>query len=230
DNLSYGSFAAQTFRSTATFTDAAQASLSIVADDTTVLSTMQFAGAGTVEGTVRDHSGNGLFGADVVLWANHFVYDGQNTCGLQNGYAARTRSDQSGHFAFKGVNVGIVSVSATQDFQGGAAGNRGEIKKAGDVVTLDIKFEDTTAGILKGKVFLPGSSSEAAGAGVEVAVEGPLPEVKATTNLDGEYEFPHILPEGYYTLTARDPVGGGLARLSVALKRQQDLVQNVHLK
>ena len=63
-----------------------------------------------------------------------------------------------------------------------------------------------------------------------MAVEGPLPEVKVTTDTSGHYEFPHILPEGYYKLTARDPVGGGLARLSVTLKRQEPLVQDVQLE
>ena len=63
-----------------------------------------------------------------------------------------------------------------------------------------------------------------------MAVEGPLPEVKVTTDADGHYEFPHILPEGYYKLTARDPVGGGLARTSVTLKRQQPLERDVQLK
>jgi hypothetical protein len=230
EDLSYGSFTAQALRSGTSFTDVTQASLSIVADDTTVLSTMRYAGAGAVEGTVRDHLGNPLFGADVVLHANHFVYDGATTCGLQNGYAARTRTDLQGHYKFAGVNVGVVSVSATQPFVTGSAGNRGQIAKAGDVATLDVKFDDTMAGILKGTVFRPGSPGVPVGEGVEVAVEGPLPEVKATTLADGTYEFPHILPAGYYQLTARDPVGGGLARLTVALKRQEDLVQDVHLK
>jgi Carboxypeptidase regulatory-like domain len=229
DNLSYGSFTAQALRSGATFTDVTRASLSIVADDTTVLSTMQYRGGGMVEGTVRDHLGNGLFGADVLLWANHFVYDGA-TCGLQNGYVAKTRTDLQGRYKFAGLNVGGVSVSATQPFVTGSAGNRGEIAKAGDVVTLDVKFDDTMAGILKGMVFLPGSGKQPVGEGVEVTVVGQLPEVKATTLADGTYEFPHILPEGYYVLTARDPVGGGQARLNVALKRQEDLVLDVHLK
>jgi hypothetical protein len=228
-NLSYGQFSAKAIRSTSTFTDVAQGSLSIVADDTTVLTTMRFAGAGTVQGTVRDPATSPVFGADVLLYAQRFVYDGASSCGLQYGYAGRARTGLDGTYGFKGINLGAVSVSATQDFFSSAVGNRGTLDEPGQVLTLDMAFADTTAGILSGTVFLPGDAGPA-GAGVEVAVEGPLPEVKVTTDAEGHFEFAHILPEGYYTLTARDPVGGGLARLSVTLKRQQDLQKDVTLK
>jgi hypothetical protein len=228
-NISYGTLTAQAVRSTATFTDVARGSLSIQADGTTVLTTMSFAGAGVVEGTVRDSLGNPVHGADVALSSNHMVMDGFSACGLQYGQSAATRTGLDGRFRFAGVNLGPVAVSAKQAFFGsGAIGNKGTLVSPGQTLTLDMAFADTTAGVLSGDVLLPGG--EPAGAGIEVAVEGPLPEVVVPTDADGHYEFPHILPEGYYKLTAIDRVGGGLARLNVALKRQQDLSQDVQLK
>jgi hypothetical protein len=228
-NVSYGSLTAQAVRSTATSTDAARGSLSIQADGETVLTTMSFAGAGVVEGTVRDSAGSPVHGADVSLWSNRFENDGATVCGLKPGFSAGARTGLDGKFRFAGTNVGPVSVSAQQDFLGSAAiGNKGTLTSAGQTLVLDMKFDDTTAGVLSGSVYLPGEAL--AGAGVQVALEGPLPEVTVTTDASGHYEFPHILPEGYYKLTARDPVGGGLARLDVTLKRQEDRTQNVQLK
>ena len=54
---------------------------------------------------------------------------------------------------------------------------------------------------------LPARRRAGPGRAIEVAVEGPLPEVKVTTDASGHYEFPHILPEGYYT--AHRPRPGG---------------------
>jgi protocatechuate 3,4-dioxygenase beta subunit len=228
-NLSYGHFYAKAIRSTASSSDVASGSLAIVADETTVLTSMRFAGVGRVEGTVRDATDAPVHGADVRLWARRFVYDGVNTCDLQYGYVGGGRTPVAGTYGFTGINLGPVSVSATQDFFGsGAAGNSGTLSEPGQALTLDMKFADTTAGVLSGNVLLPGGAPAAAG--IEVAVEGPLPEVKVATDAAGHYEFPHILPEGYYKLTARDPVGGGLARVSVTLKRQEPLSRDVQLK
>lgn len=228
-NLSYGHVYAKAIRSTAAFIDVANGSLAIAADDSTVLTTMRFAGAGRVEGTVRDALDAPVHGADVTLFAVRFEYDGANVCDLRYGYASRTRSSLAGTYSLTGINLGQVSVSATQDFFGSAAvGNRGVLTEPGQSLTLDMKFADTTAGVLSGNVFLPGGAL--AGAGIEVTVEGPLPEVKVTTDASGHYEFPHILPEGYYKLTARDPVGGGLARVNVTLKRQEPLSRDVQLE
>ena len=131
ENVSYGSISAQAVRGTATFTDVARGTLAIQADGTTVLTTMSFAGAGRVEGTVRDTLGNPVHGADVALWSNRFESDGFSVCGLKPGFTAGVRTGLDGKFRFAGVNLGPVSVSAKQDFFGsGAIGNKGSADRA----------------------------------------------------------------------------------------------------
>ena len=150
-NLSYGRFYAKAIRSTATFTDVANGSLAIVADDTTVLTTMRFAGAGRVEGTVRD-----AFDAARARGRRHAVLArASSTTGLPSATSstatpAAPAPRSTARYSFAGINLGQVSVSATQDFLGsGAVGNAGQLSEPGQTLTLDMKFADTTAGVLE---------------------------------------------------------------------------------
>src|SRR6185436_10042333 len=87
----------------------------------------------------------------------------------------------------------------------------------------------TIAGRLSGTVTRPDGTT-AAGAGVEVTVSGPLPDIKALTNGAGEYAFPEILPQGRWVMTVRDPVAGGLAQDLIYLQAGQDATHDVRLR
>ena len=124
-SLSYGRFYAKAVRATATFIDVANGSLAIVADDTTVLTTMHFAGAGRVEGTVRDRRTPPC--------------TGRTSCSTRRASCTTGRASATSSTATPGAPVraswaptrspasfGPVSVSATQSFMGDATvGNGG---------------------------------------------------------------------------------------------------------
>lgn len=225
ENLSYGGFTARAVRSTATFVDVAEGSARVVADGATVMTTMRFPGAGTVKGTVSRPDSGRLSEIPITLKANRFDTE---YCTLVYGEAGKTWAGEDGSFSFLNVNLGPASVHATHPFLGSTA-NRGSLDEAGEALTLDLAYSDSMAGVLSGTVSLPDGTT--AGKGIEVMVEGPLPEVKVTTLPEGTYEFAEILPEGYYTLTARDPVGGGLFRSSsLALKVKEDKTFDFRLK
>jgi hypothetical protein len=69
-----------------------------------------------------------------------------------------------------------------------------------------------------------------AGAGVEVAAVGPLPEVIVTTDATSTFKFAKIFPEGTYTLTARDAATGGVRREQIYLRAGQDETRDLRLK
>ncbi len=196
-------------------------------DGTTGFATLQFAGSGTVKGTVVDPDGKPLGGVTVNLSAMHFVHD-ELDCGLQGGTAASTQTDIDGQFQFRGVNVGSVGVTATSEFYPTQVGALGTLQKDGGVVTFNLRMVNTIAGVLSGTVSLPDGTP--AGAGVEVTANGPLPDVTVRTDAQGKYHFAKIFPAGGYTVTASDPVTGGTARDSVSLPADKDIVHDFRLK
>ena len=147
------------------------------------------------------------FGADVALTSTYFFNDGSNTCGLIQGVSHRASTDQSGEFRFTGVNVGAVSVTASQPFFPTQVGQSGTLGANGQQVRFDLKLVNTISGELKGTVYLPDGVTPA-GAGVDVSATGPLPEVAVKTNDQGFYRFAKIFPEGTYSVTTRDSVTG----------------------
>src|SRR5262249_5559725 len=58
----------------------------------------------------------------------------------------------------------------------------------------------------------------------------PLPNVAVNTDANGFYKFAKIFPEGLYTLTATDPVSGGVTQMQVYLQASQDVTMNLRVK
>lgn len=229
DGRKVGSITVQAVRTGAGYTDVAQASASITRDGYTAFETLRFKGAGTVRGTVSTPPNVVITGGEVVLNSMAFEHD-FFTCGLVSKATHRANIDPSNNtFRFTGVNVGAVSVVATNPFAPSPVGASGTLTNHGGEVVFNLQFVDTTAGILSGVIYLPDGVTRA-GAGVEVTANGALPDVTVRTNAAGEFRFARIFPAGFYTLTARDPVTGGTNRDQVFLTAGQDLARNLRLK
>ena len=225
DDLSLGTVTAKAIRSGPAFVDVAQGSVTLFENsDDAVVGTLRFAGIGTVSGTATSPDGP-VHGAEVTLVSRRFDND---SCSLVRGVSHRVRTPLSGEYRFEGVNLGTVSVSATQEWAGKSAGKGGTLVTPGQELVLDVEFQDNIAGALSGTVLLPDGLTPA-GAGVEVTVQGPLPEVTVRTDGEGVYRFAEILPQGSWTLTARDPLSGGVASSRVSLRVAEAAVHNVRL-
>lgn len=209
------------------FTDVASGAATITADGSTGFAVLQFKGSGTVTGNVLNPDSTPSMGANVSLSSK--VYD-PSMCQLIGGNSQSVQTGASGTYTFKSVNLGPVSVTASQSFFPTAVGQQGTLLKNGDTVTLNpIQLVNTISGVLSGTVYLPDGVT-AAGAGVQVTVNGPLPNLTVNTDTNGFYKFAQILPAGLYTLTASDPVSGGVAQSMVYLSVSQDDTMNVRLE
>jgi PA14 domain-containing protein/chitobiase/beta-hexosaminidase-like protein/Big-like domain-containing protein/carboxypeptidase family protein len=229
DNVGLGGMAVQAIRTGAGAVDVASALASVTRDGEESFAVLRFNGSGTVVGKVLNPDDTPSFGADVALTSTYFFNDGAVTCGLTQGVSHRARTDQSGEFRFTGVNVGAVSVTASQPFFPTQVGQSGTLGANGQEVRFDLKLVNTISGELKGTVYLPDGVTPA-GAGVDVSATGPLPEVVVKTNDQGFYRFPKIFPEGTYSITTRDGVTGGVAREQIYLRAGQDSVHDQRLK
>jgi hypothetical protein len=225
-NVPLGNVRARAIRTSAELYDQADGTVSLTSDGATAFGVLAFSGAGTVTGTVLNPDGTPAFGADIRLRAKVFDAD---TCSLIAGQAQRIRADSNGQFRFTGVNVGEVSVTATHPFFTTSVGGRGTLTANGATLDFQLRLVNTISGVLSGTVYLPDGVSPA-GAGVEVTAVGPLPEVTVSTDANGHFEFAKIFPEGSYSLTARDPVTGGVRRDTIYLKASQDVVHDIRLK
>lgn len=228
DELPLGTATVKAIRSAVGFVDVATASAAVTRDGEVATATLRFAGAGVVSGTVRTPGNQLAFGADVELVSLAF---NPTTCGLSTMLSQRVRTSTLGTFRFQSVNVGQVTVTASQVFFPTRTSRHGALTDAGQEAVLDLTLNDgvsTIAGELSGTVFLPDGVTPA-GAGVEVTANGLLPDVVVNTDAQGRYTFAKIFPEGSYTVTARDPITGGLARTSVFLRAQQDAVKDIRL-
>lgn len=228
DGLPIGTAHARAVRSGTSFTDVVDGTASITRDGETATATMRFAGAGTVSGTVRNGQGQPVYGADVTLSSRTFRSE---SCNLTSMVSQRLRTNTDGTYRFQAVNVGPVSVTASQSFYPNPATRAGSLTNNGQQITLDIVLSEgvsTIAGELSGIVFMPDGATPA-GAGIEVTATGALPDVVVTTDGTGRYRFAKVFPEGSYTLTARDPITGALTRASVSLRAGQDATRNLRL-
>ena len=227
DGLPIGGATARVVRSGVGFVDVATGSASVTRDGEVAQGTLRLAGAGVVSGVVRDPNGQPILGADVTLYAPVFNSD---MCTLGGAVAQRVRTSVNGAYRFQAVNVGGVSVSASQIFYPVAASASGVLTNADQELVLNLVLDNSTtiAGELRGTVFLPDGATPA-GAGIEVTATGALPDVVVNTDAQGQYHFAKVFPQGSYTVTARDPISGGLARSSVYLRANEDLVQDVRL-
>jgi len=229
NNVGLGGMAVQAIRTGAGAVDVVSGVASVTRDGEESFAVLRFNGAGTVVGKVLNPDGTPSFGADVALTSTYFYNDGATTCGLTQGVSHRARTDQSGEFRFTGVNVGAVSVTASQPFFPTQVGQSGTLGAHGQEVRFDLKLVNTISGELRGTVLLPDGVTPA-GAGVDVSATGPLPEVVVKTNDQGFYRFPKIFPEGTYSITTRDGVTGGVAREQIYLRAGQDSVHDQRLK
>jgi len=226
-DLPLGAYTAQAVRREGGFTEAATGTAVITSETVPGFGTVQLLGSGTVTGSVSLASAQATFtGGSVSLVSRAFVNDGQFSCGMvtQESHRAQVNPATS-VYEFKGVAVGAVSATGRSDL--GVATKKGNLASAGSTLTLDLEFVDTIAGELSGRVFLP--SGTPAGQGVEVTVNGPLPDVTVYTDADSHFAFAPVLPQGNYSITARDPVTGGVVRESIYLRAGQDLQHDLRL-
>lgn len=223
-----GNVEAAAIRTSGGYTDLATATAFIAQDGQSVSATMQFHGLGTVTGTVIDPSGNPVLGAVVQLTANR---PNMGTCSMSNTVVQSAQTSANGKFSFSSVAVGPVGVSATQTFYPAPAGSQGVLSTNGGNVNFTLQFVNTVAGVLSGTVYLPDGVTPVPG--VQVTASGPFPntnKVSVTTNAVGLYQFAPILPEGNYTLTAADPVSGGVVQTSlIYLRASQNVTENLRL-
>ena len=235
-DLPVGNHSVRAFRTTGGAVDVASGSATIPADGQLGLATIAYGGTGTVlvealgAPAVPGDPPEPVHGAEVVLVSKNYVNDGMITCGLVRGESHRGTTDTDGRVSFTGVYAGPVSVTAHDPFRDLNAGASGTLTGGGDL-NLSVTFTDTDtiAGELSGAVFLPDQETPA-GPGVEVTVNGPLPDVTVRTNADSEYRFAEILTAGTWTLTASDPETGGRARSKIVLQAGQDARYDVRLK
>jgi hypothetical protein len=224
--LPIGTVSAAAILSRGTFTDLALGSATIAQDGTTGFATMQFNGSGTVTGNVVDANKNPALGAVVQLTSKMFD---SSTCSLTSAMTQSVQTDVSGNFRFTGVNVGQVGVTASNSFFPTQVGAQGNLASNGATVNFSLHLVNSVSGVLSGTVYLPDGTT-AAGSGIQVTANGPLPDVTVNTDGNGFFKFAKIFPEGLYTLTANDPVSGGVMQMKVYLRAGQDTKQDLRLK
>ncbi len=222
-NLPVGSVRALAL--TPNFSDLASATATVTQDGSTGFATMQFNGFGTVTGSVVDPSNKPVLGAIIQLASNSVDL---SNCVLSQTVTQSLQTDTSGSFQFKQVNVGKVGVTASQSFYPTQVGAQGTLAKNGATINFPLQLVNSTSGVLAGTIFLPDGVTPA-GAGVQVIANGLLPNVTVGTDANGNYKFAKIFPEGKYTLTASDPVSGGVNQMKIYLRAGQDMTQNLRL-
>jgi hypothetical protein len=228
DDLPIGAVHVHAVRPGTSFVDVAGATTSITEDGEVAVGVLRFPGAGSVSGTVRNGQGQPVFGAEIALQS--LMYSAEH-CGLVGGVSQRIRSDTLGRFRFQAVNLGFVSVTASQTFFPTPTTRTGVLAANTQELTLDLVLNEgvsTIAGELSGTVYLPNGTTPA-GAGIEVTATGAIPDVVVTTNAAGRYRFAKIFPEGAYTLTFRDPITGAVAQSGVQLRAGDDMAHDVRL-
>ena len=94
---------------------------------------------------------------------------------------------------------------------------------------MNLELTDNLGGVLSGTVFLPDGKTPA-GKGITVSTKSNIgAELTVTTGANGKYEFAKILAPGRYDLFAHDPVSGRVAKETVFLQLEQDLVRSLRL-
>ncbi len=223
-DVALGSARAAAVRSFPGFTDFASATAAVTREGETGFGILRFGGVGGVAGVVVDGSGAAVAGARVALTSR--VYDAA-ACGFASRESHLATTDAHGRFRFASVNVGPITVVARDPWSAITATARATLGTPD--VDLTLRLVDTTAGVLSGQVLRPDGAT-AVGSGVEVAVDGPLPDVLVKTDAAGQFRFARVLPAGRYRLTARDPATGELAREDVYLRAGLDAQHDVVLR
>jgi hypothetical protein len=211
--------------------DAARASVPISGDGLTAFGILRVeTRASSISGTVVDSLGQPVFGADVELLSPAFVEEGfpSQSCGMKNVVTHRARTGLDGRFSFSGVHPGRVYVSASQAFFPTRVSKHHDLQPS-EAASVTLTLVDTISGEISGNVFEPDGITSAGG-GVEVTLNGPLPDVTVFTNALGRFAFAKILPAGSYRLTARDPITGLVERSTIYVAPLVDAVHDVRLK
>jgi len=220
--LSVGSVSGSALSASGDFTSAIA---NITQDGATGFAVMQFHGSGTVTGSVVDPTNNPVLGAVIQLSSNVF---NPAYCSLQQTTSQSLQTDLTGKFQFNQVLVGGVGVTASQSFYPTQVGAQGSLTSNGSTVNFNLQMVNTISGVLSGVVYLPDGVTPA-GAGVQVIANGALPNVTVTTDATGTFTFAKIFPQGFYTLSAADPVSGGVTQMNVYLIAGQNVTQNLRL-
>ncbi|MFN8491312.1 MAG: carboxypeptidase regulatory-like domain-containing protein [Caldilineaceae bacterium] len=170
---------------------------------------IQFVGTGQVNGAVTTAAGTPVSGLRVFIVRNTTAFPYYN---------ADTLTDGNGHFAFSGVPVGDVNLTANQPSTGLAGSAAGKIS-APDA-TLNLTLTLAEAGTVRGRV-LRTDGTPAAKMALEIL--GNNVTRFGSTADDGAFVFTD-LKLGNYALTVTDPLGTGLAKATAALTTQGQIV------
>jgi hypothetical protein len=222
-----GAVTAAAVQTTGGYYDLASATVLVTQDGSTATGTMQFRGIGTVSGSVVDPNGNAVSGAQVALTANSPNF---GACQMGTVNAQSEQTDSNGKFSFANVNVGPVSVNATKSLYPTPAVGSGVLSTNNGTINFPLQFINTVSGMLSGNIYLPDGITPAPN--VQVTATGPFPATNTTTvttNGTGAYQFAPILSEGNYTITAADPVSGGLAQSRLYMRAAVNVTQNMTL-
>jgi len=192
--------------------DASRGSVSISGEGTTAFGFLRVeTRPASISGMVVDGANQPVSGADVELRSPAFVQDlATSSCGMQTAVTHRARTGPDGRFRFTAVHPGRVYLVASQAFFPTPVSQTHDLAAlSSPEVTL--KLLNTIAGRITGAVYEPDGTTSA-GPGVEVTMNGALPDVTVHTNSAGEFAFPEVFPQGGYTITARDPITGLVER------------------
>ena len=213
----------------AEITDAARARVSVSGDGSTAFAVLRVETRGaTLSGVVVDPSNHPVFGADVDLQSPAYAEDfAAGFCGMRQTVTHRARTGVDGRFTFSGIHPGLAGVTARQDFFPTAVAQQINLSP-GQSAAVTLTLVDTISGEISGTVSEPDGSH--AGAGVEVTLNGALPDVTVVTDALGHFRFPKIFPQGAYTLTAREPATGLVERMTIYIARAVDAIHDVRLK
>lgn len=223
--LKLGTVKAKAVLHGAGFVDVAEGFANILQDNATAFGILRFNGTGTVSGNVLNPDGTTSHGALVELISHS--YD-QETCTLSEGISQQVMTGVNGTFLFNGVNVGRISVRASQAFFPIKVGANAVLQENGDAANLTLQLVESISGELSGTVFLPDGVTPA-GPGVEVTANGPLPDITVLTDSLGAFKFARIFPAGRYTLTASDPATGSMVQETITLSANQNFTQDLRL-
>ncbi|MEO5760860.1 MAG: carboxypeptidase regulatory-like domain-containing protein, partial [Vicinamibacteria bacterium] len=185
--------------------------------------------ASSLSGTVRDADGHPVFGADVALNSPAFVVDyTQGLCQVSNRLTHQAKTGLDGKFRFTGIHPGRLYVSGQQAFFPTPVTKVLDVAPTEEAI-VEITLVDTISGEISGTVYEPDGMTSA-GAGVEVTLNGALPDVTVVTNAQGHFKFAKIFPAGSYRLTARDPSSGLVDQGYISIARAVDAVHDIRLK
>lgn len=208
DDVLLGSVGAQAIVRRADGTlDAVRGALMLSQDGQVATGVLRLAGFGSVRVRVVRPDGTPVPGAAVDLDSLRYVNDGSTRCGLELQPTHHGTTGADGLVTFTRVHVGSLWARAQGVDDPAPAGVAGVLPQAGQTVELRVTLAHSLVPELSGSVRL--SDGTLVTAGVEVSVQGPIPELTTRTTADGRYRFLNVLPTGTYTLTARDNRSGG---------------------